>query len=99
MNVELTADQRTFVQKAIESRRISREEEAIQEALDSTDLHRNASTALRVRGRRARTRCHRRLAESTTNRVSGQKMAHGKGQAVLAGAKLHAVARTKRRNL
>lgn len=33
MNVELTPDQRAFVQKAIESGRISREEEAIQEAL------------------------------------------------------------------
>jgi Arc/MetJ-type ribon-helix-helix transcriptional regulator len=33
MNVELTADQRAFVQKAIESGRISREEDAIQEAL------------------------------------------------------------------
>ena len=33
MNVELTADQRAFVQKAIESGRIRREEEAVQEAL------------------------------------------------------------------
>jgi putative addiction module CopG family antidote len=33
MNVELTPDQRTFVQKAIESGRFSREEEAVQEAL------------------------------------------------------------------
>jgi putative addiction module CopG family antidote len=33
MNVELTPDQRAFVQKAIESGRISREEEAVQEAL------------------------------------------------------------------
>ncbi len=33
MNVELTADQRAFVQKAIESGRFSREEEAVQEAL------------------------------------------------------------------
>jgi Arc/MetJ-type ribon-helix-helix transcriptional regulator len=33
MNVQLTADQRAFVQKAIESGRISREEDAIQEAL------------------------------------------------------------------
>ncbi len=33
MNVELTPDQRAFVQKAIESGRFSREEEAIQEAL------------------------------------------------------------------
>jgi hypothetical protein len=31
MNVELTPDQRTFVQKAIESGRFSREEEAVQE--------------------------------------------------------------------
>ena len=33
MNVELTPDQRAFVQKAIESGRFSREEEAVQEAL------------------------------------------------------------------
>jgi Arc/MetJ-type ribon-helix-helix transcriptional regulator len=33
MNVELTPDQRAFVQKAIETGRISREEEAVQEAL------------------------------------------------------------------
>jgi putative addiction module CopG family antidote len=33
MNVELTADQRAFVQKAIESGRFSREEEAVAEAL------------------------------------------------------------------
>jgi putative addiction module CopG family antidote len=33
MNVELTRDQRAFVQKAIESGRFSREEEAVQEAL------------------------------------------------------------------
>jgi hypothetical protein len=33
MNVEWTADQRAFVQKAIESGRFSREEEAVQEAL------------------------------------------------------------------
>ena len=33
MNVELTADQRAFVQRAIESGRFSREEEAVQEAL------------------------------------------------------------------
>jgi putative addiction module CopG family antidote len=33
MNVELTDDQRAFVQKAIESGRFSREEEAVQEAL------------------------------------------------------------------
>ncbi|MPY88891.1 MAG: hypothetical protein GEU99_13305 [Luteitalea sp.] len=33
MNVELTADQRAFVQKAIESGRIRAEEEAVQEAL------------------------------------------------------------------
>ena len=33
MNVELTPDQRAFVQKAIESGRFSRAEEAIQEAL------------------------------------------------------------------
>ena len=33
MNVELTADQRPFVQKAIESGRFTREEEAIEEAL------------------------------------------------------------------
>jgi Arc/MetJ-type ribon-helix-helix transcriptional regulator len=33
MNVELTADQRAFVQKAIESGRFTREEEAIEEAL------------------------------------------------------------------
>jgi Arc/MetJ-type ribon-helix-helix transcriptional regulator len=33
MNIELTADQRAFVQRAIESGRISREEEAIEEAL------------------------------------------------------------------
>ena len=33
MNVELTGDQRAFVQKAIESGRFSREEEAVQEAL------------------------------------------------------------------
>jgi Arc/MetJ-type ribon-helix-helix transcriptional regulator len=33
MNVELTADQRALVQKAIESSRFSREEEAVEEAL------------------------------------------------------------------
>lgn len=33
MNVELTADQRAFVRKAIESGRFSREEQAVQEAL------------------------------------------------------------------
>ena len=33
MHVELTPDQRTFVQKAIESGRFSREEEAVAEAL------------------------------------------------------------------
>ena len=33
MNIKLTPDQRDFVQKAIDSGRISREEEAIQEAL------------------------------------------------------------------
>lgn len=33
MNVELTRDRRAFVQKAIESGRRSREEEAVQEAL------------------------------------------------------------------
>ena len=33
MNVELTADQRAFVQRAIESGRLSREEDAVQEAL------------------------------------------------------------------
>jgi Arc/MetJ-type ribon-helix-helix transcriptional regulator len=33
MNVELTPDQRALVQKAIESGRFSREEEAVQEAL------------------------------------------------------------------
>lgn len=33
MQVELTPDQRAFVQKAIESGRIGREEEAVQEAL------------------------------------------------------------------
>jgi putative addiction module CopG family antidote len=33
MNVELTPNQRAFVQKAIESGRFSREEEAVQEAL------------------------------------------------------------------
>ena len=33
MNVELTPDQRAFVQKAIESGRFTREEEAIAEAL------------------------------------------------------------------
>lgn len=33
MNVELTPDQRAFVQKAIESGRFSREEDAVQEAL------------------------------------------------------------------
>jgi len=33
MNVELTPDQRAFVQKAIESGRFTREEEAVQEAL------------------------------------------------------------------
>ena len=33
MNVELTADQRAFVQRAIENGRFSREEEAVQEAL------------------------------------------------------------------
>lgn len=33
MDVELTADQRAFVQRAIESGRFSREEEAVQEAL------------------------------------------------------------------
>lgn len=33
MNVDLTPDQRAFVQKAIESGRFSREEEAVEEAL------------------------------------------------------------------
>jgi Arc/MetJ-type ribon-helix-helix transcriptional regulator len=33
MNVELTPDQRAFVQKAIESGRFEREEEAVKEAL------------------------------------------------------------------
>jgi Arc/MetJ-type ribon-helix-helix transcriptional regulator len=33
MNVELTPDQREFVQKAIESGRLKREEEAVQEAM------------------------------------------------------------------
>lgn len=33
MNVELTADQRAFVQKAIERGRFSREEDAVEEAL------------------------------------------------------------------
>lgn len=33
MNVELTVDQRAFLRKAIESGRVSREEEVIQEAL------------------------------------------------------------------
>ncbi len=33
MNVELTPDQRAFIRKAIESGRITREEEAIEEAL------------------------------------------------------------------
>ncbi|HEX9582933.1 MAG TPA: hypothetical protein VGB36_00325 [Gammaproteobacteria bacterium] len=33
MNVELTRDQRAFVQRAIESGRFTREEEAVQEAL------------------------------------------------------------------
>ena len=33
MHVELTPDQRAFVQKAIESGRFSREEDAVQEAL------------------------------------------------------------------
>ena len=33
MNVELTPDQRAFVQKAIERGRFSREEEAVEEAL------------------------------------------------------------------
>lgn len=33
MNVELTPDQRTFVEKAIENGRFSREEEAVAEAL------------------------------------------------------------------
>ena len=33
MNVELTADQRALVQRAIESGRFSREEDAVQEAL------------------------------------------------------------------
>ena len=33
MNVELTPDQRAFVQRAIESGRFSREEDAVQEAL------------------------------------------------------------------
>ena len=33
MNVELTPDQRSFVQRAIESGRFSREEEAVREAL------------------------------------------------------------------
>ena len=33
MNVELTADQRAFVQRAIENGRFSREEESVQEAL------------------------------------------------------------------
>jgi Arc/MetJ-type ribon-helix-helix transcriptional regulator len=33
MNVEVTADQRAFVQRAIESGRFSRQEDAVQEAL------------------------------------------------------------------
>jgi len=33
MNVELTPDQRAFVQKAIDSGRFTREEEAVKEAL------------------------------------------------------------------
>ena len=33
MNVELTPDQRAFVQKAIESGRFKREEQAVEEAL------------------------------------------------------------------
>jgi putative addiction module CopG family antidote len=33
MNVELTPDQRAFIQKAIESGRFTREEEAVREAL------------------------------------------------------------------
>ena len=33
MDIELTPDQRAFVQKAIESGRFTREEEAVQEAL------------------------------------------------------------------
>ena len=33
MNVELTPDQRAFVQRAIESGRFNREEDAVQEAL------------------------------------------------------------------
>ena len=33
MNVELTPDQRAFVQRAIESGRLTREEEAVREAL------------------------------------------------------------------
>jgi Arc/MetJ-type ribon-helix-helix transcriptional regulator len=33
MNVELTPDQRAFVQRAIESGRFSREEEAVRDAL------------------------------------------------------------------
>ncbi len=33
MNIEMTADQRAFVQKAIESGRLSSEAEAVQEAL------------------------------------------------------------------
>ena len=33
MNVELTPDQRAFVQKAVESGRFKREEEAVEEAL------------------------------------------------------------------
>ena len=33
VNIELTADQRAFVQKAIEAGRFTREEEAVQEAL------------------------------------------------------------------
>lgn len=34
MNVELTADQREFVQRAIESGRLASEEEAVREALE-----------------------------------------------------------------
>ena len=34
MNVELTADQREFVQRAIESGRLTSEEEAVREALE-----------------------------------------------------------------
>jgi putative addiction module CopG family antidote len=39
MNVELTPDQRAFVQRAIESGRFSREEEAVQEALALWEEH------------------------------------------------------------